>query len=41
MGKLRKWIKDFFDKMIERSFQKQANKMFMKHQVKATDGDNT
>lgn len=41
MGKLRKWIKDFFDKMIERSFQKQANKMFMKHQVKTTDGDNT
>lgn len=41
MGKLRKWIQKFFDKMIERSFQKQANRLFMKHQVKTTDGDNT
>ena len=41
MGKLRKWIKNLFGKMIERSFQKQANKMFMKHQVKITDKDNT
>ena len=41
MGKIRKWIKNLFGKMIERSFQRQANKMFMKHQVKTTDGDNT
>jgi hypothetical protein len=41
MGKIIKRIKKFFDKIIERSFQKQANRMFMKHQVKTTDGDNT
>jgi len=41
MGKLRQWFRNIFDKMIEKSFQRQANKLFMKHQVKTTDGDNT
>lgn len=41
MGKLRKIFQKLIDKFIEKSFQRQANRMFMKHQVKTTDGDNT
>lgn len=41
MGKLRKIFRDFIDRIVEKSFQRQANKLFMKHQVKTTDGDNT
>lgn len=41
MTKLRKIIKDLIGKFIENSFQRQANRMFMKHQVKTTDKDNT
>ena len=41
MGKLRQWFRDVFDKWVERSFQRQADKLFAKHQVKTTDGDNT
>ena len=41
MGKIRKWFRDVFDKWVEMSFQRQADKLFMKHQVKITDGDNT
>ena len=29
------------DRLIEKSFQRQADKLFMKHQVKVTDKDNT
>lgn len=35
------WLKDKFAKLIERSFQKQANRMFEKSRVKYRDGDNT
>ena len=41
MGKIRQWFNKLVDKMIEKSFQRQADKLFMKHQVKTTDGDNT
>ena len=41
MGKLRKWFRKKIDRLIEKSFQRQADKLFMKHQVKTTDGDNT
>ncbi len=41
MGKLRQWLRRWFDKRIEKSFQRQADKLFMKHQVKYTDNDNT
>ena len=36
-----KWLIDWFDRQIERSFQKQANRMFEKSKVKYRDGDNT
>ena len=36
-----KWLKDWLDKLIERSFQKQANRIFEKSKVKYRDGDNT
>jgi hypothetical protein len=41
MGKLRQWLRRWFDKRIEKSFQRQADKLFMKHHVKYTDNDNT
>ena len=41
MGKIKKWIKRWIALRVERSFQKTADKLFMKHQVKTTDGDNT
>ena len=41
MGKIRKWIKRWIALRVERSFQKTADRLFMKHQVKTTDGDNT
>lgn len=41
MGKLRQWFRKAIDRLIEKSFQRQADKLFMKHQVKTTDGDNT
>ena len=41
MGKLRQWFFKWLDRQIEKSLQRQSNKMFMKHQVKTTDGDNT
>ena len=41
MGKIRQWLRTWFDGQIEKSFQRKANKLFMKHQVKTTDGDNT
>ena len=41
MGKLRQIFRKWIDTMIEKSFQRQADKLFMKHQVKTTDKDNT
>ena len=41
MGKIRQWIKRWIQFRVERSFQKKANRLFMKHQVRTTDGDNT
>jgi len=41
MGKLRQIISKWISIMVEKSFQRQADKLFMKHQVKTTDGDNT
>lgn len=41
MGKLRQILRKMIDRLIEKSFQRQADKLFMKHQVKTTDKDNT
>lgn len=41
MGKLRKIFRKIIDRLIEKSFQRQADKLFMKHQVHTRDGDNT
>ena len=37
MGKLRQIIRKWIDRMVEKSFQRQADKIFMKHQVKHKD----
>ena len=36
-----KWLKDWIDKQIERSFQRQADRLFEKSKVEYRDGDNT
>jgi len=41
MGKLRQIIRKWIDRMVEKSFQRQADKLFMKHKVKYRDIDNT
>jgi hypothetical protein len=41
MGKVRQWIARWFDYHLERSLQRQANKLFAKHSVEYRDGDNT
>ena len=41
MGKLRQIIRNWFDRQIEKSMQRQANRMFAKHNVEYRDGDNT
>jgi hypothetical protein len=41
MGKLRQILRKMIDRLIEKSIQRQADKLFMKHQVKTTDKDNT
>ncbi len=41
MGKLRQWFRNWLDVQVEKSLQRQANKMFDKNKVKYTDGDNT
>jgi len=41
MGKLRQWFFRWFDSQVEKSIQRKADRMFMKHKVKTTDGDNT
>ena len=34
MGKIRQWFRKWFDRQIEKSFQRQADRLFMKHQKK-------
>jgi len=41
MGKIRQIIRKWIDRMVEKSFQRQADKLFNKHRVKYSDGDNT
>lgn len=41
MGKIRQIIRKWIDRMVEKSLQRQADKLFLKHQVKITDGNNT
>ena len=41
MGKLRQWFRDWFDRQIEKSFQRQANKQFMKGKEKHEKTTNT
>ena len=41
MGKLRQIFRKIIDRLIEKSFQRQADRLFMKHQVHTRDGDNT
>ncbi len=41
MGKFRQIIRKWIDRMIEKSFQRQADKLFSKHNVSYRDGDNT
>ena len=41
MGKLRKWFRNWLDKAVERSMQRQANRLFDKSRIKYRDGDNT
>ena len=41
MGKLRQWFFKWVDKQIEKSFQRQADRLFNKHGVEYRDGDNT
>lgn len=41
MGKLRQWFHKWFDNLIEKSLQRNANKLFAKHSVEYRDGDNT
>ena len=41
MGKFRQIIRKWIDRMIEKSFQRQADKLFAKHNVSYRDGDNT
>ena len=31
MGKLRQWFRRWFDKQLEKSFQRQADKLFLKN----------
>jgi len=35
MGKLRKWFRNWFDKQVEKSMQRQANKLFLKNKNNA------
>lgn len=36
-----KWLINWFDRQIERSFQRKADRLFDKGNVKYRDGDNT
>ena len=35
------WERNFMNRLLEKSFQKKANKLFNKDQLKYRDGDNT
>ena len=39
MGMLRKWLRRKIDRLIEKSFQRQADKLFFKHNVVRTKGE--
>jgi len=41
MGKLRQWFFNWFDRQVERSFQRQADRLFDKAKITYRDGDNT
>jgi len=41
MGKIRQWIRIWFDKQIEKSFQRQADRLFDKSRIEYRDRDNT
>lgn len=41
MGKIRQWLRNWFDRQIEKSFQRQANKLFDKAKLEYRDSDNT
>ena len=41
MGKLRKWFRNWLDIQVEKSMQRQANRLFDKSRIKYRDGDNT
>jgi hypothetical protein len=41
MGKIRKWLRNWFDRQIEKSLQRQANRLFDKAKIQYRDGDNT
>lgn len=41
MGKLRQIFRKWIDRMVEKSMQRQANRMFDKSRIKYRDGDNT
>jgi len=36
-----KWFRAWFDKRIEKSWQRKANRLFDKSNIKYRDGDNT
>ncbi len=38
MGKLRQWFRNWFDRQIEKSFQRQADKQFLKSKRSNNDG---
>ena len=39
MGKIRKWFRRKIDKILEKSFQRQADRLFDKHNVVRTKDD--
>lgn len=41
MGKLRQIIRDWIDRVIEKSVQRQADRLFDKAKIEYRDGDNT
>ena len=41
MGKIRQWLRNWFDRQVELSFQRQANKLFDKSKLEYRDSDNT
>ena len=38
MGKIRQWFRTWFDRQIEKSFQRQADKQFLKAKRSKNDG---